>query len=175
MGLCIGIPLDYTIWFYIASVSLQLAGALLLLLFVISTKRSKVIRRFLSNGFISNSGNTNELSYREDVFKNHFIEAYLGKCSFLYLGMGYLFGVFGSNDTINRFLILILILMGAFLFILIAIGIVKLIVSYRKDIDQKITNDELIELGIEPDISTMSNADLDSIFEEVFGSDGTKE
>jgi hypothetical protein len=142
---------------YIVSISFQLAGALLLLLFIMSTKRRKVIMRFLSNGFISRDGNTNELNYKEDAFKNHFSEAYLAKCSFFYIVVGYLTGVFGLNSSENIFCSFILILICTFLFIIITLLFVKTIMKYKKGINIKITYDELIELGLSPDIASIPN------------------
>lgn len=53
---------------YIISISLQVAGALLLIAYGISTKRDDVIKRLFGNGIIHRDNDTNEISYNEKAF-----------------------------------------------------------------------------------------------------------
>lgn len=49
---------------YVISISFQLAGALQLI-FIISTKRDKVIESFAGKGIISKDNNTKEITYNK--------------------------------------------------------------------------------------------------------------
>ena len=76
---------------YIFSISLQIAGALLLLIYSISTKRESVIRRFVGKGLLARQGE--RLDYDEKAYKEEFCRAYLNKFSFGFIAFGYLLGV----------------------------------------------------------------------------------
>ena len=78
---------------YIISISLQVAGALLLIAYSISTKRDDVIKKFSGKGFIHRDNNTNEISYNEKAFFQEYKMAYIDKLSFIYILFGYLLGL----------------------------------------------------------------------------------
>ena len=150
--------------FYIISISLQLAGALLLMIFVLSTKREKVIQRFAGNGIIARDNNTNEILYNEKAFKDSFKNAYLNKCSFAFIALGYFMGVFGAINY-NKALVGILIVLCTGLIMGATYLIVNQIVSHSKVINKKITNEELSLAGVEPDIEDIPNDEIAKLFE----------
>ena len=149
---------------YIISISLQLAGALLLMIFVLSTKREKVIQRFAGNGIIARDNNTNEILYNEKAFKDSFKNAYLNKCSFAFIALGYFMGVFGAINY-NTALVGILIVLCTGLIMGATYLIVNQIVSHSKVINKKITNEELSLAGVEPDIEDIPNDEIAKLFE----------
>ena len=53
---------------YVISISLQVAGVLLLVCYATSAKRENVIRRFFGKGIITNDSKTNEIVYDEEAF-----------------------------------------------------------------------------------------------------------
>ena len=91
----VGIITEINTLVYIGAISLQVTGALLLLLFSVSTKRVDVIRKFGDGGIITYDEETKELNYKEEAFKEAYRTSYLNKISFFYIGVGYLLGVFG--------------------------------------------------------------------------------
>ena len=148
---------------YILSVSLQVAGALLLMLNVLSTKREKVIRRFVGKGLLCRDNNTNAISYDQNALKAVFQEAYLSKFAFAYIIMGYLFGVFGTIASEYRNIIATAIVAATALLILLSYLVVYLILKFSKKVNREISNEELISLGIEPDIENISNEEINRI------------
>ena len=83
---------------YIGAIALQVAGALLLLVFAVSTKRETIVRGFASNKLVLENGNTEEISYNKEAFKQYYRNAYLSKCAFFYIVAGYFFGVFANIE-----------------------------------------------------------------------------
>ncbi len=84
---------------YIVSISLQLAGALMLIVFAFSTKRENVIRAFARSHMITLDGNTRELSYNHKAFIETYKTAYYTKISVIFISVGYLLGIFGNIGT----------------------------------------------------------------------------
>jgi len=148
---------------YILSVSFQIAGALLLMLNVLSAKREKVIRRFAGKGLLYRDNNTNTISYDQNALKDVFREAYLSKFSLAYIIMGYLFGVFSTIASEYKNIIAMAIVAATALLILLSYLVVYLILKFSKRVNQEISNEELISLGIEPDIENISNEEISRI------------
>lgn len=151
---------------YVLSVSLQVAGALMLMINSLSTKRAKVIQRFAGHTLIWRDNNTNEISYDEEVFKDTYKEAYLSKFAFLYIAMGYFMGIFAIIDVESKVMIAVGVVILTIAFIVLAYLVVRLILKYNKKITCKITNEELEELGIEPDIENISNDEIEKMWNE---------
>ena len=118
---------------YIASIALQVSGALLLVWYATSAKRENVIRRFFGNGIVTNDSETNEIVYDEEAFFQEYKITYISKWSFIYILAGYVLGVFGKlpNDSINcklKAIILIIALLVLVMFLtnkLIELYIIK--------------------------------------------------
>ena len=89
-------------FFYIISVSFQIAGALLLVLFSISTKRDSVIRRFVGNGIITKDGDSKILDYNENAYKEEYRRAFLNKYSFGCILLGYMLSIWGEIEDGSR-------------------------------------------------------------------------
>lgn len=100
----VGIITEINTLVYIGAISLQVTGALLLLLFSVSTKRVDVIRKFGDGGIITYDEETKELNYKEEAFKEAYRTSYLNKISFFYIGVGYLLGVFGEIGNSNKWI-----------------------------------------------------------------------
>lgn len=149
---------------YIISISFQVAGALLLVVYFISTKRKAVIKKFAGNGTIHLDNNTQELTYNEKAFFDEYKMAYIQRLSFVYILAGYLSGVFGSlSESIRcRVIALVIIAILSLALMFFSNKGVELYVR-KKNKAFKITNDELKELGIKPDSESISNSQLDKI------------
>ena len=149
---------------YVLSIALQVAGALLLMKNVLSTKRDNVIRRFSGHNVIEKDNNTNEISYNADVFIDTYRQAYLSKAAFLYIAMGYLLGVFGTTEGCSKLLLVIGIVLLTAFFMVIAYKVVEMILKRSKDVNTAITNEDLERLKIKPTMTNISNADIDALF-----------
>lgn len=149
---------------YILSISFQLAGALLLMVNVLSTKRDKVIRRFVGRGTLYRDNNTNEISYDKNALKDTFKDAYLSKLAFLYIAVGYFMGVFGSVNGYCKMITAITIIIATALLILLSHLAVYFILKFSKKVNRELSNEELTALGIEPDIENISNEEIGRFF-----------
>ena len=154
---------------YIISISLQVAGALLLIAYSVSTKRDDVIKRFSGKGIIHRDNNTNEISYNEKAFFQEYKMAYIGKLSFIYILSGYLLGVLGElKDTkASRDIALIIIAILSLVIMIISNKLVEVILSKSNKVS-KITNEDLVRIGLEPDIENVSDSEIEKMLDEVF-------
>lgn len=153
---------------YALSISLQVAGALMLMINSLSTKRKKVIQRFVGHTLIYRDNNTNEITYNENVFRDTYRVAYLSKFAFLYIAVGYFIGIFATIAAGSKAITAIGVLLFTIVFIALAYLVVRLILKYSKEINCKITNAELEELGIEPDLENISEGVIDKIVNDVW-------
>lgn len=153
---------------YAVSISLQVAGALMLMINSISTKRKRVIQRFAGHSLIYRDNNTNEITYDEKVFKDTYKEAYLSKCAFLYIAMGYFMGIFATIDSEKKVLVAIGVVVLTIAFLALAYLVVFLILQYNKEVNKKITNEELKTFGIEPHIENISNDQIKKQIDDIW-------
>ena len=149
---------------YIFSISLQIAGALLLLIYSISTKREAVIRRFVGKGLLAREGE--RLEYNEKAYKEEFCRAYLNKFSFGYIALGYLLGVWGNSGNICAWNLTVGIILIVFLVMFITIKVVYFLVGHSKTVNKRIENKDLLELGIKPDVDCVTSEEIDQLFEK---------
>ena len=147
---------------YIISISFQVAGALLLVVYFISTKRKAVIKKFAGNGTIHLDNNTQELTYNEKAFFDEYKMAYIQRLSFVYILAGYLSGVFGSLSESIRCRVMIIAILSLALMFFSNKGVELYVRNKNKAF--KITNDELKELGIEPDSENIPNSQIDEMW-----------
>ncbi len=149
---------------YILSIAFQVAGALLLMINSLSTKREKVIKRFASSKIIFRHNNTGEISYNEEALRDEYRNAYLNKLAFSYIAVGYIIGVFGEIGDGSRVCIALLIIGIASVIIGASYLSIWFVLKYNKEINREITNEELNSLGIEPDLEDIPNHLIDALF-----------
>ncbi len=153
---------------YVLSISFQVAGALMLMLFSISTKRLDVIRTFAKSHVIMRNGDTKELSYNHDAFVETFSTAYFSKFSVAYISFGYILGVFGDIEESSRWKAVAGIIAATSVLVLSTQLIVKKLLK-KEMVQKRITNEELVRAGVEPDQKSISTKEIDQSFEDVFG------
>lgn len=161
----VGIITEINTLVYIGAISLQVTGALLLLLFSVSTKRVDVIRKFGDGGIITYDEETKELNYKEEAFKEAYRTSYLNKISFFYIGVGYLLGVFGEIGNSNKWITAGVIFTFSIILLFLTWLVTDMIISKLNVINQKISLEEMKEAGITPDMTSASTEDIDKIFE----------
>lgn len=148
---------------YILSISLQVAGALLLLIHSLSTKKEAVLKRFTTSKLITHNSTTNELSFDKEAYKNEYKVAYFSKCAFLFIALGYFGSVFGTNDKMCKCTIAIITLGLTILIMLATTLIVSLILKYSKKCNEEIKIDDLNKIDKVPDIGTISIDNIKSL------------
>ena len=156
---------NYELVAYILSISLQVAGALLLIMFALSTKRTRIIRSFGKSNVILKDGNTQELSYDHDSFVEVYRTAYCSKISVIYILCGYLIGVLGEIGDSNKLSIATSILILALFFLGVARIVVHLLLNQAK-VKTPLTYKELEEAGIDSTLNTISYDEIDAIVEQ---------
>ena len=161
----VGIITEINTLVYIGAISLQVTGALLLLLFSVSTKRVDVIRKFGDGGIITYDEETKELNYKEEAFKEAYRTSYLNKISFFYIGVGYLLGVFGEIGNSNKWITAGVIFTFSIILLFLTWLVTDMIISKLNVIKQKISLEEMKEAGITPDMTSASTEDIDKMFE----------
>lgn len=161
----VGIITEINTLVYIGAISLQVTGALLLLLFSVSTKRVDVIRKFGDGGIITYDEETKELNYKEEAFKEAYRTSYLNKISFFYIGVGYLLGVFGEIGNSNKWITAGVIFTFSIILLFLTWLVTDMIISKLNVINQKILLEEMKEAGITPDMTSASTEDIDKMFE----------
>lgn len=146
---------------YIFSISFQISGAILLLFFSLSTKREKVIKRFINKNIITKNFN-GDLDYDIGEFKETYRTAYLNKLSFAFIAIGYLLGIFGKiGDKLYAF---VGIIVNTSLLIGIAFGISSLIVKYDKKANKLITYEEINKIGIDLNFEAINKEEIEENF-----------
>lgn len=149
--------------FYIASISLQVSGALMLLFFSISTKRESIIRSFARSHLIVKDNNTGNISYKHEVFVNEYRLAYYSKISFGFIALGYFLGIFGNIGTANKCSVAFYVFVSIVILRIIALCFVECLIKCKK-VQQRITDSELKALGIEEDLGNIPTCDIDGDF-----------
>lgn len=152
-----------TVAVYILSISLQVAGALLLLIHSLSAKKEAVLKRFTASKLITHNGTTNELSFDKKAYKNEYKVAYFSKCAFFFIALGYFGSIFGTNDNMCKCTIAIITLGLTILIMLATTLIISLITKYSKKCNEEIKIDDLNKIGKVPDIGTISTEDIKNL------------
>lgn len=150
---------------YAFSISLQVAGAVMIMIFAISTNRKVIIRSFASNNVIFEDGDTHKLKYNRDAFISMYRTAYYSKVSVIYIALGYGLGIFGDMAQANCWVVLfIVVLLTTALIILTRCVVGKLL--KREIVTNEITKTELENAGCEATIGSASSAEITELFEE---------
>lgn len=135
---------------YVGAISLQIAGALMLIIFAISTKREKVVRAFARSHVTIRDGETKKLSYDHDAFVDDYRVAYFSKISVCFIALGYLIGIFGDIGDYNRLFIALAVIVITVALIIVSYTCVKGLL--KKNSNKKISDEELESIGAKPDL-----------------------
>lgn len=149
--------------FYIVAVALQLSGSIILLIGSFSTKRSKVICEFSKKGLIERDNDTNDIFYDKEAFCDEFYKPIINKSAFLLLSTGYLLSIFGHMERESRLLTSVYVIVLSIIIVGLSVCISRKIA--RNFSKEDITNKELTELNITPNLENISNKELDNMFD----------
>lgn len=156
---------------YIIAVSLQVSGAVLLLVYNFSVKRENIIKTFANDkGYILRQGS--DIDYDKDRLKEIFKIAYINKISFIYIIIGYILGVFGEigENTYKSSIVLGIIVFGLILVLIgICIAKQKLISKEKKNPTFfDITNKDLDKLNVKDALELATNEDVNNMIDDIF-------
>ncbi len=152
---------------YVLSITLQVTGSILLMIYLLSTNRKKIIKKFAnSNNIITEDGNTGFIDYNHEAFKDEFKNAYLNKEAFCFIAIGTLMSIFADKGDTNEWIICFIIIILVIIIIASSVKIVNKIIDKSDNINQEITKNELDELGITPEFKSISDDEIDNIFSD---------
>ena len=151
---------------------MQFTGSILLLIYFVSTDRKSVIKRFTGIGVIERCGE--KISYNEEAFFNEFKSAYLNKVAFFCIVLGYILGVFGDIGEHSRIHTVITVILISIILILIVKYGIDFYVKHNQTTKQRITSEELDELGVQSHLNIASKDEIDELFEKRLGETGNK-
>lgn len=154
--------INWSVFFYVFAISLQISGAVMLLWYSASTKRDDVIKRFMKRRFVSENKNTNSIEYDEKTYKEEFKVAYLNKISFGYIAVGYIINVWGDCSSFCKIFIVMVIVICSVLVMFLTYKGVLLWTHFSKKVNMKISNEDLERLGICPDFTTVSFDEIEN-------------
>lgn len=157
--LCIDIQLIA----YIISVTLQLSGSLIVLFKIATFKRKQVVKNFFVSSFVSRNGNTDEIEYNEQAFREKFRESIFNIVAFAYLSLGYFFSIFGRISQGTEWIAVGWIVVTTLIVFFITNMMINLYVKHSYNVTKPVTMVELKENGIVPNVSSISNDEIDKI------------
>ncbi len=148
---------------YILSISLQIAGALVALCNSIFITRKSILLSFKATSVLVKDNNSNTLSDITVAIKERFKQAYTNTFAFIYLAVGYISAIFANKNSENVFITICVVIL-TILLLLFAYGCIHLLLTCDK-VTRNITIDECQKLGIKADRENIPNSDIDKLFQ----------
>ncbi|WP_329380448.1 hypothetical protein [Anaerofustis butyriciformans] len=153
--------------FYYFSISLQIAGSLILLISNFSTNRKKIIKDiYNTNKIINADGNTKEIDDLTGVLKDRFKQVYLNRFAFGYLAIGYILEfIFMQNNSYNKIFAIITITLITVSFLGLSYSVTYKYLLNKDIVTQNISYKELNDLNLKPHLESMSCEELIKILD----------
>ncbi len=152
-------------WLFVASEVFQASGAILLLVFTFSTKREMLVRNFVQNSFSVLDADTKTVEYNHSVFANQCINSYASKVAVLLILFGFLFSLWGDIGTYCRWKAAIAVVSITIVLVMIIINVLKILVPKLNKVKQPIAFEELNDLEIETNMSSILSEEIDGLFD----------
>lgn len=153
---------------FCASIAFQLAGALLVLIQGLSTRRDDIIKSFASCDLIIRDGNEKSINDLTPEYLRRFRRKYVNIFAFAYLTIGYLIGYWGEKKDGFQFFGFLSVLLLTVALIIIGKTIIDKVFMESQKVKTPITNDDLVRLNIPPHLESISNEEIDEVFNSVF-------
>lgn len=156
---------------YIVAASLQVSGAILLLVYNFSVKRESIIKTFANDkGYILRDGI--RIDYDKDRLKEVFKIAYINKISFIYIIIGYVLGVFGEiGENTYKLIIVLGIIVFALIWTFIGIMIAEQKLKSKENKSPTffdITNKDLDELSVKDALEITTEEEINNMTDSIF-------
>ena len=140
---------------YIASIALQVSGALILLSSALSVKRATVIKQYLQrSSFPVMDCETKIIGYNHDAFSEEFRSIYTNRVAFGYISSGYLLGLWGESIKNHRLTIFLWVVLSSVVLFFAA----KLLIDHLCRKVGKITFDEILQLKLEKNVLRLNDS-----------------
>lgn len=128
---------------YLLSLSLQVSGALILILFCWGKTEHRVLNTIYSaTSTIHRDDDNTVLINKERLYKAH-KEVLLNRNAFIFIAVGYLLSLFGSSDGINYWLGFILVLVTSVVLVGIGVLVTHIIAKVYNRQDRKYDFEDL--------------------------------
>lgn len=128
---------------YLLSLSLQVTGALILIIFCWgNTERCVLNVIYPANTAMHREENNTVIIRKEKLNKAH-QTVLLNRNAFIFIGSGCLFGLFGSNDGINPWLGLVIVVLVSASLAVIVVNVARLTAKYCNKEDKVYPYEEL--------------------------------
>lgn len=102
---------------YIIAISLQLAGAVILIINYCRNTHNQIIDRYFPGSNLVERDNKDNIVLEKERVQEVVREIFMNRCAFFYIGAGYIVGIYGEAGKTNKCIISILVIIGSFLLI----------------------------------------------------------
>jgi len=130
------------------SISLQLSGALLLLLWSFSKWSKNVLNMCFPGIIFAERKDNGDVYIGKDIVRSKVKTIILNVCAFFYIAAGYLLPIFSDDHIENQWLTLGIIVLFTIIFLICAHLIAKLVSVRWIKTDRVLTDDEIKEYNI---------------------------
>lgn len=156
--------LNFQQMIYILSLSFQLSGALMLIFCCWKDIDSLVLNRIFSANVVVERNDHNEVVVNRDKLFKAYKAVLKDRIAFILMALGYLLNVFSSNDNLNPWFGLVLIIIVGLIVMWIGNRIVVSLANKRSMENGEYDFDQL-ESNIEGDVFTpISDKEIDDLF-----------
>lgn len=100
---------------YIIAISLQLAGAVILIINYCRNTHNQIIDRYFPGSNLVERDNKDNIVLEKERVQEVVREIFMNRCAFFYIGAGYIVGIYGEAGKTNKCIISILVIIGSFL------------------------------------------------------------
>lgn len=122
---------------YIIAISLQLAGAVILIINYCRNTHDQIIDRYFPGSNLVERDKKDNIVLEKERVQEVVREIYMNRCAFGYIGAGYIVGIYGEAGKMNKCIISLLVIIGNFLLIALGQIIINSIIKhrYKEDIE----------------------------------------
>ena len=150
---------------YSLSISLQVTGSILLLIYFWGNTRDRIIHQYFPGSRIPETDKNDEITLGKERVQKEAVTIYKNRVAFVLLGLGYLIGIFGANSGgHNGLIVLSVAIMTVFLIVVVEVLCRKVAErNYPEDLKEPSKN---VEGFVD---SVAGEESVDAMFEDVFG------
>ena len=149
---------------YTIAISLQLAGAVILIINYCRNTHNQIIDRYFPGSNLVERDNKDNIVLEKERVQEVVREIFMNRCAFFYIGAGYIVGIYGEAGKTNKCIISILVIIGSFLLIVLGEIILNGIVKKRYKEDMEIPYNSVASKAD----ALPTEKEMDEIVEDVF-------
>ena len=151
---------------FLISMTLQVSGALILIIFCWGNTEKRVLNAiFPANTSIDRNEDNTVIIPKEKLFRAH-KEVLLNRTAFIFIGLGCLLSLFGSNVGINPWLGLLLVLISSGIFVYFGVKVSSLIAKCFNKADKIYQYEEFCSIIDKDVVTNCTQAEIEVLFNE---------